>query len=352
MVAYSAGETVNVGTLPSKPRVWGLHDGRRSCHRAGVAVQSAETSPGHDVSIEEATLPDRDERLTAERAYELFWADLLARDARFTCVGTGCSAPLICACLDKPEQNLRIRPYFRSYRLEDHAESCEVAHGRGEAKAAKQADVFEAERPEGHFRAGAGTASPATATTPARRVRTSPTGGLAPRASHYYRLSSLVQKFLEHRRDKDLDQAAVEIGGDTTTYEALFRNIYRQKVADLLGTRAVWWGTASIRATKEGGYYLRFSRPFRHGDAELRPTITLTAKDIDAYPVRKLLRARLDKLIAESDGYCVAFVWAKTWMPKDAEAPFVRFYVNNLDHIDVRGPEILEALKNTSRVAS
>jgi hypothetical protein len=298
------------------------------------------------VSIEEATLPDRDERLTAERAYELYWADLLDRDARFACVGSGCSAPLICACLDKPGQNLRIRPYFRSYRLEDHAPSCEVVHGHGQSTRVKRPDVFEAERPAGHFRPAAAAQAPAA---PARRAPSTFAAGAAPRASHYYRLSSLVQKFLEHRRDNDLAEATVEIGGETTTYEALFRNVYRQKVADLLGTRAIWWGTASIRATKEGGYYLRFSRPFRHGDAELRPTITLAAKDIEAYPVRKLLRARLDKLIAESGGYCVAFVWAKPWMPKDAESPFVRFYVNNLDHIDVRGPEILGELRETSR---
>jgi hypothetical protein len=304
------------------------------------------------VSIEEATTPDRGERLTAERAYELYWADLLDRDARFSCVGTGCAAPLICACLDKPGQNLRIRPYFRSYRLEDHAATCEVAHGRGETKAVKRPDVFEAERPAGHFHAKAAREKRSATVTPARHVSSAPAAGPTPRASHYYRLSSLVQKFLEHRRDKDLAEATVEIGGEATTYEALFRNIYRQKVADLLATRAVWWGTASIRGTKEGGYYLRFSRPFRHGDAELRPTITLTAKDIDAYPVRKLLRARLDKLIEEADGYCVAFAWAKPWMPKDAEKPFVRFYVNNLDHIDVRGPEILEELKNTSRVGT
>lgn len=319
------------------------------------------------MSIEEAITPQRDERLTAERAYELHWADLLGHDATFACVGTGCSAPLICACLDKPEQNLRIRPYFRSRRLEDHTETCEVAHGRGESKAEKRPDVFEAERPADHFRrvpAAATIADPAAASTqqttttsdpaaaPARHVPTTASSGLKHRSSHYYRLSSLVQKFLEHRRDKDLAEATVEIGGETVTYESLFRNIYRQKVADLLGTRAVWWGTASIRATKEGGYYLRFSRPFRHGEAELRPTITLTAKDIEAYPVRKLLRARLDKLIAEADGYCVVFVWAKPWMPKDAEKAFVRFYVNNLDHIDVRGPDILEELKNTSRVVS
>ena len=321
------------------------------------------------VSIEEAITPQRDERLSAERAYELYWADLLGHDATFTCVGTGCSAPLICACLDKPEQNLRIRPYFRSRRLEDHAETCEVAHGRSESKTEKLPDVFEAERPADHFRRASTDAAearaagahhvppsrvpdrPDPAKVPARHVRTS-SAGIKPRASHYYRLSSLVQKFLEHRRDKDLAEAMVEMGGETVSYESLFRNIYRQKVADLVGTRAVWWGTASIRATKEGGYYLRFSRPFRHEDAELRPTITLTAKDIEAYPVRKLLRARLDKLIAEADGYCVVFVWAKPWMPKDAEKAFVRFYVNNLDHIDVRGPEILEELKNTSRVGS
>ncbi|SFW56102.1 hypothetical protein [Luteibacter sp. UNCMF366Tsu5.1] len=305
------------------------------------------------MSIEEAVTPERDgERLTAERAYELYWADLLGRDARFACVGTGCHAPLICACLDKPEQNLRIRPYFRSYRLEDHAPTCEVVHARGEKATQKQADVFEAERPPGHFRHREPASTTPPANVGARRPASASPSAPRPRASHYYRLSSLVQKFLEHRRDKDLAEATVEIGGETTTYEALFRNVYRQKVADLLGTRAVWWGTANLRATKDGGYYLRFSRPFRHGEAELRPTITLAAKDIEAYPVRKLLRARLDKLIAETDGYCVAFVWAKPWMPKDAENPFVRFYVNNLDHIDLRGPEILEELKNTSRVGA
>jgi hypothetical protein len=304
------------------------------------------------VSIETGFNAERHERLTAERAYELYWADLLGDAPTFTCIGHDCSAPLICACLDKPEQNLRIRPYFRSRRLDDHAATCEVAHGKGDAKAERRPDVFEAERPADHFRALPAVTRPDPAATPVRRAptATAPPAGLTPRSSHYYRLSSLVQKFLEHRRDKDLAEATVEIGGETHTYEALFRNIYRQKVADLLTTRAIWWGTASIRTTKEGGYYLRFSRPFRHEDGELRATITLTAKDIEAYPVRKLLRARLDKLIAESDGYCVVFVWARPWMPKEAEKPFVRFYVNNLDHIDVRGPDILEELKNTSRV--
>jgi hypothetical protein len=326
------------------------------------------------VSIEEALNAERNERLTAERAYELYWAELLGHAPTFTCVGRDCTAPLICACLDKPEQNLRIRPYFRSRRLEDHAATCEVAHGKGETKTEKRPDVFESERPADHFRSLPAVSKPDPALWEPLQRRSLDSGGgsgehpitaeaaptgkavstgaarLKPRSSHYYRLSSLVQKFLEHRRDKDLAEATVEIGGETSTYEALFRNVYRQKVADQLNTRAVWWGTASLRATKEGGYYLRFSRPFRHDDAELKPTITLTAKDIDAYPVRKLLRARLDKIIAEADGYCVVFVWAKPWMPKEAEKPFVRFYVNNLDHIDVRAPEILEELKNTSRV--
>ncbi|MDR6642867.1 hypothetical protein J2X57_002079 [Luteibacter sp. 1214] len=317
------------------------------------------------MSIEEATTPSRHEPLTAERAYELYWADLLGDAPTFFCVGHACTAQLICACLDKAEQNLRIRPYFRSRRIEDHAASCEVAHPANETNKEKRPDIFEAERPADHFRRLPAVTAPSAESAPAR-AGASPAGdpaaanatprgprpGVTPRPSHYYRLSSLVQKFLEHRRDKDLAEAEVEIGGETTTYEALFRNVFRQKAAELTGTRAVWWGTASLRATREGGYYLRFSRPFRHGDQELRPTITLTAKDIDAYPVRKLLRARLDKLIAEADGYCVVFVWAKPWMPKDAEKPFVRFYVNNLDHIDVRGPEILEELKNTSRVGN
>jgi hypothetical protein len=305
------------------------------------------------VSIEEALLPDRDEPLSAERAYELYWAELLGDEPRFTCVGTGCHAPLTCACLKKAEQTLLIRPYYRSHRLEDHAATCEVIHGRGGEPKDRGPDVFEAERPAGHFHraparpAAAGTASPARV-----RVAAAGTAPSAPRPSHYYRLSSLVQKFLEHRRDKDLDVATVTIGGETTTYDALFRNVYRQKVADHGQTRAVWWGTASLRATKDGGYYLRFTRPFRHGDELLKPTMTLSAKDIDAYPVRKLLRARLDKIIAEHDGYCVVFTWAKPWMPKDADKPFVRFYIDNLDHIDVRGPDILEELKNTSRVAT
>ncbi|UPG86426.1 hypothetical protein L2Y94_03435 [Luteibacter aegosomatis] len=304
--------------------------------------------------IDEAIQPERDERLTAERAYELYWADVLDADATFLCTGKDCTARLICACLDKPEQNLRIRPYFRSRRLEDHAPECEVAHGKGHAPREKRPDVFEAERPKDHF--GARKADVPTTAGPLggkRSVAPAQAGAhgaaSAPRASHFYRLSSLVQKFLEHRRDDDLDEATVEIGGETQTYATLFRNVYRQKVAELTSTRAIWWGTASIRATKEGGYYLRFSRAFRHDDAELHPTVTLTARDIEAYAVRKLLRARLDKLIAEG-GRCVVFAWARPWMPKDAQAPFVRFYVDNLDHIDVRGPDILEELRNTSRI--
>jgi hypothetical protein len=302
------------------------------------------------VSIDEALLPGSDERLSAERAYELYWAELLGEEPHFACVGRGCEARLTCACLKKPEQTLLIRPYFRSYRLEDHAPGCEVVHGHAEPRAEKSADVFESERPADHF------SRKTTATGVARRAAPAGGGGNTrpspARPSHYYRLSSLVQKFLEHRRDHDLGEAPVTIGGETTTYEALFRNVYRQKVADHLQTRAVWWGTASLRATKDGGYYLRFARAFRHGEDLLKPTLTLTAKDIDAYPVRKLLRARLDKLIAEHDGYCVVFVWARPWMPKDAEKAFVRFYVDNLDHIDVRSPEILEELKNTSRITA
>lgn len=305
------------------------------------------------MSIDTATTPDRDERLTAERAYELYWADLLGESPNFFCIGHDCHAQLTCACLEKAEQNLRIRPYFRSRRIEDHSPACEIVHGKQDATVEKRPDIFEAERPADHFRATTAVPRATPDDAPIRRPATSaPATGVTPRASHYYRLSSLVQKFLEHRRDKDLAEATVEIGGETTTYESLFRNVFRQKVADHTNTRAVWWGKASIRATRDGGYYLKFSRPFRHADEELRPTITLTKKDIDAYPVRKLLRARLDKLIEEADGYCVVFVWAKPWMPKEADKPFVRFYVNNLDHIDVRAPDILDVLKSTSRVGA
>ena len=312
------------------------------------------------MSIEEALLPDSDEKLSAERAYELYWAELLGEEPHFHCVGTGCQAQLTCACLRKPEQTLLIRPYFRSFRLEDHAPTCEVMHGHGTPKKDKGPDIFEAERPANHFHA-VGSAAPVEARLRAKSQQGGATADPSrasallhkpalPKPSHFYRLSSLVQKFLEHRRDKDLAEAPITIGGETTTYEALFRNVFRQKAADHLQTRAVWWGTASLRATKDGGYYLRFTRPFRHGDELLKPTMTLASKDIEAYPVRKLLRARLDKLIAEHDGYCVVFVWAKPWMPKDADKPFVRFYVDNLDHIDVRSPEILEELKSTSRI--
>ncbi|TCV95925.1 hypothetical protein EC912_102270 [Luteibacter rhizovicinus] len=306
------------------------------------------------MSIDEAQNSERQERMTAERAYELFWAELLDAGATFACVGTGCTAPLICACLDKPEQTLRVRPYFRSRRIEDHAETCEVLHGTRSGTRKPETptpDVFELERPADHFRASPQPGTPSVQT--AREApATKKSSGLRTGASHYYRLSSVVQKFLEHRRDGTLAEATVAIGGETPTYEALFRNVYRQKVEDITGVRAIWWGTAYVqRLKKENGYFIRFTRAFRTGEQETKPTITLGEKLIEVYPVRKLLRARLDKLIAETGGYCVVFVWAKPWTPAESEASFVRFYVNNPDHIDIRGPEVLEELKQTSRIA-
>ncbi|MBB3226011.1 hypothetical protein FHW69_000601 [Luteibacter sp. Sphag1AF] len=306
------------------------------------------------MSIDEAHNVERDERMTAERAYELFWADLLAASATFRCVGSQCTAPLICACIDKPAQTLRVRPYFRSRRIEDHAAECEVLLGARPSKDGPRtpaADVFELERPADHFNSPVATTPSVATSTRAPAVR-APSGGVRTQASHYYRLSSVVQKFLEHRRDQTLAEATVAIGGETSTYEAVFRNVYRQKVEDVAGVRAIWWGTAYVqRLKKENGYFIRFTRPFRMGEKEAKPTITLGEKLIEAYPVRKLLRARLDKLIADSGGYCVVFVWAKPWTPPaDSSEAFVRFYVNNPDHLDVRGPEVLEELKQTSRI--
>lgn len=75
--------------------------------------------------LEEAFSLQFGQTITAERAYELFWADIINDKRAFQCPGDNCTAQVTCANLDAPEQDLKVQPHYRPYG--EHIEGCPFA---------------------------------------------------------------------------------------------------------------------------------------------------------------------------------------------------------------------------------
>jgi len=318
--------------------------------------------------LEEAFNLQIDQHMTAERAYELFWAGVINDKRAFQCPGENCTAQVTCANLDALEHDLKVQPHYRPYG--EHIGGCPFSEESAPSAASSRtkrrdaatsavqtADVFNLSRPTDHFVRLTSTISHSS-----QGARKAKPGGHAqsdggPRQRHYYSVTNIVQRWLRFRK-KNLLSTEIRIGANVLTYEKLFKGVYNQDAKNFERAQHIYWGKAwASRTPSDTGYRIEFNNKMKVEDSLRRPSVLLKDDMIEEYPLKKMLIKRLTKAIEENNGGCILFIYGAPTItpdPKSAteSAPhprsFINFNASSLDMIDIQNLSLFEQLKQSS----
>ncbi|QAU22901.1 hypothetical protein EO087_01945 [Dyella sp. M7H15-1] len=316
--------------------------------------------------LEEAFSMQFGEIISAERAYELFWAGIIDDKRAFRCPGDGCAAQVTCANLDASEQDLKVQPHYRPYG--DHIEDCRFdikapSTSSGSTREGNPTsslnpaipDVFHTARPKDHFvvRTTERTLS-RTSSSGAAGSRTEASSGVSgSRRRHHYAVSNLVSRWLHLRDEGRLYDESVQLVQQTLAYGQLFKGIFNQDASRYAGVQLVYWGKARARRL-EFGYRMAFSSKMLVEGAAYSPSLLLRDDIIESCPYKKRITTRLEKAVKEDSGYCILFVYGAPEVvpnPKYAAAPesqqqyFINFNIESLDMMDVHQVSLFERLR-------
>lgn len=322
--------------------------------------------------LEEAFSLQFGDTITAERAYELYWAGVIDDQRAFQCPQDDCTAQVTCANMCTAEQDLKVQPHYRPYG--EHIAGCTFSDKAtsGGGRPAKDGlpaaslhpdipDVFHFSRPADHFVARDAADGPepvAARKASARAGQSSNQSGS--RRRHHYSVSNLVSRWLRLRDENRLDVESVQIGGDTQTYRQLFKGVYHQEAEKYTRAPFVFWGKA--RATRlPYGYRIALDKKMTVGGQAVRPSLLLRDSVIEQCPYRKRVLANLDKAIADDHGTCVLFVYGAPEIVPDAKSAtdtgpatksFINFNVTSVDMLDVHRVSLYERLSKAKAVES
>ncbi|MGG2103400.1 hypothetical protein [Stenotrophomonas sp. NRRL B-14846] len=300
--------------------------------------------------------------INAERAYELYWADVIADKRAFLCPEheSGCPAKYTCANMDTEQLQLKQVPHFRNqHDSPPHREGCphiaelELRGGNGESRPSEVGqpapDRFLLTRPAGHFDVRQGTAGGPGAGAGGRSGSGEP-GGTRSRRTQFYSLAALVSRWLKARRDAVDDTMMVSAGTqEALSYRELFENFF-EKRPHLSGNTRVYWSKAWIRKTDDG-FRITFCEPVVSLAGEtleepLRPTAmiwnsVLAASEMKSLHARRLLR------FAESNAPCVVFLYGVPVLQEKQSGTYLNFDVKSLDLVDVQDTDIFDRIRRS-----
>jgi len=315
--------------------------------------------------LEEAFSLEFNRAINAERAHELFWANLIFDKRAFRCPGTGCSAQVTCANMDKVEMDMKQQPHFRV--IEAHSADCEliaetthasydVVHGSSERATASATDEFVTTRPADHFirveTAGEGRAGVEWKRTGGgiRALETS-------RCAQLFSVGSLVTRWKKARRLGWDRTRTVKVSGSPVTYAELFRCISPDHAEPLLQRERVYWGKAIIKKLKTDSYLLHFYATATHisqgsdrNSGAIRPSFFINESALKNYPLKVLLLSRLERAIDTDNKECIAFLYGtpalkvKEDSKGTGKVSYINFKLDNLDMLAILPLAQLEVL--------
>ncbi|WP_447896847.1 hypothetical protein [Stenotrophomonas acidaminiphila] len=303
--------------------------------------------------------------VNAERAYELYWANVITDKRAFLCseYESGCPARYTCANMDTEQLQLKQVPHFRNQTGSmPHMNGCpnlfeQEARGRGsdvgQASEAGQPapDRFLLTRPAGHFaireRVVAGGIGVGCGHNEDRGG-----GGKRSRGAELYSLAGLVSRWLKARRDNVDSKLIVSAGTQgPMTYREMFENFFVKRPS-LSGEKRVYWSKAWINATPKG-HRIRFCTSVNAiNGQELEYPIFPSAmiwKNVLAESEMKKLHTR--RLIRYSDTKkpCVVFIYGAPKLQERDGRKFINFDVGSLDHLDVQGVDLFERIRRAKK---
>ncbi|WP_404837126.1 hypothetical protein [Aeromonas media] len=306
------------------------------------------------MSLDVAYSIEVDDYVDPDKAYDLYWAGLIADKQAFLCPGTDCTAQVTCCNIDKNTQNMRVIPHFRIYG-KNHAKTCEVARGIDYAinytllksKDKEKAfidrsivDEFIINRPSSYYDERL-PGSPEAKN--AKKQLMYKGGSLEERlreighSSKIYSVRSVVSRRIRYEKDGSLHSRRVNVLGKDVAYKSIMKCIWEQDLEKLPEYPVIYYGWAYIdRLSSNQGYRIKFKKKLKFGQKMLDATIIIFDSLIDSYKIKKLVSTRLTKIVSGSKQAFV-FVYGKPEInqSKQTDKVYANFKITNLDMIDV-----------------
>ncbi|MFM4726691.1 hypothetical protein ACEUDQ_06550 [Aeromonas caviae] len=306
------------------------------------------------MSLDVAYSIEVDDYVDPDKAYDLYWAGLIADKQAFLCPGTDCTAQVTCCNIDKNTQNMRVIPHFRIYG-KNHAKTCEVARGidyainytllksKDKEKASIDrsiVDEFIINRPSSYYDERL-PGSPEAKN--AKKQLMYKGGSLEERlreighSSKIYSVRSVVSRRIRYEKDGSLHSRRVNVLGKDVAYKSIMKCIWEQDLEKLPEYPVIYYGWAYIdRLSSNQGYRIKFKKKLKFGQKMLDATIIIFDSLIDSYKIKKLVSTRLTKIVSGSKQAFV-FVYGKPEInqSKQTDKVYANFKITNLDMIDV-----------------
>jgi len=306
------------------------------------------------MSLDVAYSIEVDDYVDPDKAYDLYWAGLIADKQAFLCPGTDCTAQVTCCNIDKNAQNMRVIPHFRIYG-KNHAETCEVARGidyainytllknKDKEKASIDksiVDEFIINRPSSYYDERLPGSPEAKK---AKKQLMYKGGSLEERlreighSSKIYSVRSVVSRRIRYEKDGSLHSRRVNVLGKDVAYKSIMKCIWEQDLEKLPEYPVIYYGWAYIdRLSSNQGYRIKFKKKLKFGQKMLDATIIIFDSLIDSYKIKKLVSTRLTKIVSGSKQAFV-FVYGKPEInqSKQTDKVYANFKITNLDMIDV-----------------
>lgn len=292
-----------------------------------------------------------------ELAYELYWAEVITDKTQFVCPGRNCDAKVTCANLDKERQDMLVSPHYKVYG--EHSEECDAftplveyaaettrdaSGGLNQIKGQSSADVFKLKRPESHFKKLDNHNSSAIGSNGSVHIKPGNLERSSEGYSTYFSVRSIVTKFLCYRERGTTKDHFIKLANEQMPYKRAFRGVYNQEIDSLPSHSLVYWGKAFIDRTQaDNAYRVKFVNKLKIDGREVNPSFFLGDDLVENYPVRNLVRKRLEKISSEKPNLAYVFVYGRP--NKTRNGRYVNFKVENLDYLEIRYSNLLYGSK-------
>jgi|GEM_PF-1212588 len=297
-----------------------------------------------------------DKVIDAEKAYELFWEDIINDVHAFTCSVEGCEARFTLSSVNKERRLLRQIPHFRCYGT--HKKDCpndeknniakEVTlEGKGITNRTieKKVDIIHCERQER-----------TTATTDVSRFDLEKSNITkrkyldkiqrdGKRESDYYTIIPIVSKYEDYKNKKSLYENFISFEGKETSYGKFFIELISLNINAFNDYNRIYFGNAKLYETKDkNNFRIVFSDQIIYQGKTYQPSAYISEKIITNSFKHKKWLAELQHYATNKEKLIV-FILGKLILNKDKkntndikDKEYLNIYICNakLDLVDIR----------------
>lgn len=307
------------------------------------------------MKIEEAYSLDHEDVIDAEKAYELYWEEIIQDKRNFQCPDPDCDAQITCAGLELSREEMKKIPHFRLYgkhnnecslneNIQDQHKDRPVSTEENLMKYINnEVDIFLLDRPQDHSTTAVTKCSKKDIDHKKnkKRIKEESSSGLK-RIPKYSTIKPLITKYEKYQREETLGNHYIHIKGYNVSYKEMFINVSNTKFESMSKYKRVYFGEAKIYAPTGRNYYIiRFKDSITKGQKEYYPSIYISEKLINEHYMNRKWRKTLDMLKDSLDSEkLIFFVYSKpTYKKKETENKtneYIDFSIASLDYIDYR----------------